>query len=1388
WLCGLSQLRRAADCVVFSYGLAEGGGSFEATVLQEAPRCRVFAFDPKVAGFDRSLFGKSLSGPDPGPGPGRLLWSKVGLAAASGGANVSGSPDLPHVESLEDGMRRQRVQYIDVLKLDSTGSRSELTGLAAALRRRSLEAAPLFGQLLLQVRLLRGESGVEEKVTELMDALQTAGYRMFSREVNPLFAQDETSLAAAIEFSFLHPEAWALRHHSAATTGPLLRGGQMSPAGPSAGAVGMPLLMEERVAGAAIYFLSHGGRFKQLLLILQQLHQASNSQLGYPVFLFLEDMPLEHQLQLQAVSGGSYDIHVVDIKEEFSKPLPQQAEGAPKKCRCSPHSSSIGYRRMCEFHAAGAARLLMEGRGFEWLWRLDDDSRLPSTLGYDPFRLMVENGQRYGTVVAMADDSACVEGLWQLAEAVAQQLDVEGLLPHGLQFFDEWLPGLAQYNNFEVSHVSVWRHPAYQRLWEAIAASGGVWQLRWGDAPIRTLGMLLTLAPSEVRFFQDVGYGHGNFIQQRASGLGVPRKVSLTVGCNSSNHSNHSNQSNHSNHSRNNRNSSNASCHNGSAMGQDRYARARAHGVLSTVPTLRYPPAPITTVLVVQQPRVSNSSNATLPVVRARENAVIYSLVHDSTEEKLQRLVQSFGEHFLREFPYPVVLFVDADDEANFATTVKAVRAAARALSSPSEEGENRTSYPARVLLYEDGSQDVHGDELGALLPFPLRVWRIPKLLSAPAWLQSLPDMRANCSGVRPEVHRAHVRRLPDLLAHELGFEWLWKVSQNGELAESLTQDPFLELSRRGKRVGHFSTMPEKEECLGGGLWEAALKEARWRSAGVGEAANFTAVTQAELPATQLEQWPRNTVFVSDSFISHASLWAAPAARRLLGQLDRQGGLWHYGWDEATLTTLAVLVASEESGEFVQLHALPFRAEPMVRWQRLEPKLQLETVFVAAGGGPGDEEALGGPVAVRQLGDDPVRVQLLPISPSARSEFQAWFPEAIKPQPEGWTGGDIATSVVLPPAVPGGSTTRLWFFGDSLVGTATADGANRTSLQHMVHHAVARSRMAGAKSHTVRTAFEWGLPSIFDCAGIEGPTAQGHAKLQEGEECALWPSAAVAIQLPDGQGSKLAIVAQRVARPLHGGSSINTLAFRSLGSVAIIVENPHEPTEVWAWRAKVLDEHAWWTSGLATASGTAWATVGGTIFVTGRQEDDQQDSWRGWEDSGRAVLGRIAASDLLALRLSKFEVLLSTSSNSADSYVADDVWAPAMFSPAPAESSLLFHPGVGLWLSPSVENARPVGALTLRVARRPEGPWSQPWAVVALPEELLGLKCYSAKAHLLDTSEADSLLVLSVVCAEPEASLADLGTAKAHIYAPRFFPLHLSPLSGAEKLGGLAQA
>ena len=175
---------------------------------------------------------------------------------------------------------------------------------------------------------------------------------------------------------------------------------------------------------------------------------------------------------------------------------------------------------MCRFNAIIGSRLLASE--YEWQWRLDDDSLITGPVGYDVFRLMAENGKRYGFPNMVEEFSFCIKGLWKHANAYFDALSTR--LPHA------WLRKLPEnlifYNNFEISHRSVWLDPGMAAWLDHVDSVGGIYYHRWGDAPIHTLGVAMFVPLRQVHRFSDIGYTHLPFVQQLPSGLPPPSVAS----------------------------------------------------------------------------------------------------------------------------------------------------------------------------------------------------------------------------------------------------------------------------------------------------------------------------------------------------------------------------------------------------------------------------------------------------------------------------------------------------------------------------------------------------------------------------------------------------------------------------------------------------------------------------------------------------------------------------------------------------------------------------------------------------------------------------------------------------------------------------------------------
>lgn len=167
---------------------------------------------------------------------------------------------------------------------------------------------------------------------------------------------------------------------------------------------------------------------------------------------------------------------------------------------------SIGYRHMCWFFSGGLYKEPIM-YSFKYYLRLDTDSYILSPLGYDIFEQMQSVGYKYGYIedAVQKDDPAVIQGLWNFSERVCtifrQSLIVKPVheIPEGQMY----------YTNFEVGDVEWFQSSAYSSFFKFIETNGGIYTKRWGDAPIKYLGINLFLENKYKLAIRGFIYQHG---------------------------------------------------------------------------------------------------------------------------------------------------------------------------------------------------------------------------------------------------------------------------------------------------------------------------------------------------------------------------------------------------------------------------------------------------------------------------------------------------------------------------------------------------------------------------------------------------------------------------------------------------------------------------------------------------------------------------------------------------------------------------------------------------------------------------------------------------------------------------------------------------------------
>jgi len=164
---------------------------------------------------------------------------------------------------------------------------------------------------------------------------------------------------------------------------------------------------------------------------------------------------------------------------------------------------NMGYRNMCRFFS-GQFHEFDILSSYEYYLRLDTDSYILTPLNYDIFEFAINNNLNYGYCdpAIQIDNPKVIEGFNQFTknyltdQHIYNQVDT---IPEGKMF----------YTNFELGKVSWFLESEYWNFYKAINDSGNIYIKRWGDAPIKYMGVMLFCEPETIIPINGFTYQHG---------------------------------------------------------------------------------------------------------------------------------------------------------------------------------------------------------------------------------------------------------------------------------------------------------------------------------------------------------------------------------------------------------------------------------------------------------------------------------------------------------------------------------------------------------------------------------------------------------------------------------------------------------------------------------------------------------------------------------------------------------------------------------------------------------------------------------------------------------------------------------------------------------------
>lgn len=281
---------------------------------------------------------------------------------------------------------------------------------------------------------------------------------------------------------------------------------------------------------ATILMLVRNWELDEALRSMRSLEDRFNSKYHY-VWTFLNDVPFDDEF-IEATSlmaSGETQYGLIppqdwNVPSFINQTLYEQAiKDSIDNHVIYGHSKS--YRNMCRFNSGFFYRQELVSK-YDYYFRVEPGVEYYCDFQYDPFRLMRENNKKYGFIISIHEYEETIPTLYDtvmdffeenedyLSEENSWEFikDQQALPSSGLRLDVPNEYNLCHFwSNFEIADLNFFRSKEYQAYFDYLDSKGGFYYERWGDAPVHTLAATLLLKPSELHYFEDIGYFHAPF-------------------------------------------------------------------------------------------------------------------------------------------------------------------------------------------------------------------------------------------------------------------------------------------------------------------------------------------------------------------------------------------------------------------------------------------------------------------------------------------------------------------------------------------------------------------------------------------------------------------------------------------------------------------------------------------------------------------------------------------------------------------------------------------------------------------------------------------------------------------------------------------------------------
>ena len=258
---------------------------------------------------------------------------------------------------------------------------------------------------------------------------------------------------------------------------------------------------------------------------IRRFEDRFNRKFGYP-YTFVNDKPFTDDFKDRMHQLTNAPCEFATIPSElWDKPSNINIEAETNAMR-KLHLQNVvyalkqSYHNMCRFYLGNFYRV-PELQKYKWYWRIEPKVEFYTDVNYDVFKYLEATNRIYGFTINLYDIEQTIELLWpDTINWLNTEDNYRFVNPNGAF---QWLTENQQnpqknevagystchfWSNFEIADMDFFRGEAYEKWFQFLDSTGNFYYERWGDAPVRSLGLGLFANKTQLHWFRDIGYFH----------------------------------------------------------------------------------------------------------------------------------------------------------------------------------------------------------------------------------------------------------------------------------------------------------------------------------------------------------------------------------------------------------------------------------------------------------------------------------------------------------------------------------------------------------------------------------------------------------------------------------------------------------------------------------------------------------------------------------------------------------------------------------------------------------------------------------------------------------------------------------------------------------------